>query len=79
VGFFAISVGQLLKTKELTSPETSGFYYPLTQRHSHKEWSRHCNERSDSIKNQGAGGLILDYLNGCSLSAHIVVTPLAGL
>jgi len=50
VRFSATSVGQLLKIKELTSLEACGSYYPLMQRHIHKEWSRHYNERSDTIK-----------------------------
>jgi hypothetical protein len=60
VGIFFISVGQLLKIKELTSLEASWSYYPLMQRHVREEWSRHSNERSDSIKKQMLGGLILD-------------------
>jgi len=60
VGIFFISVGQLLKIKELTSLEASWSYYPLMQRHVREEWNRHSNERSDSIKKQMLGGLILD-------------------
>jgi len=60
VRFFATSVGQLLKIKALTSLEASGSYYRLMQCRIHEEWSRHYNERSDSIKKQRVGCLILD-------------------
>ena len=60
MGFFATSVGQFLKIKEMPSLEASGSSYLLTQRQIHEEWGRHCNRLSDSVKQTRVGGLILD-------------------